>query len=84
MPLVIDTPLARIDRGHQENLLTRYYPFAGDQVIVLPTDSELDARKYALLAPHVYREFRLENPDGDDTVVVPVPIFGDVAEVSNG
>jgi DNA sulfur modification protein DndD len=84
VPLVIDTPLARIDRGHQENLLTRYYPFAGDQVIVLPTDSELDARKYALLAPHVYREYRLENPDGDDTVVVPGPIFRDVAEVANG
>lgn len=84
VPLVIDTPLARIDRGHQENLLTRYYPFAGEQVIVLPTDSELDARKYALLAPHVYREYRLENPEGDDTLVAPGPIFRAGAEVANG
>jgi DNA sulfur modification protein DndD len=84
VPLVIDTPLARIDRGHQANLLTRYYPFAGEQVIVLPTDSELDERKYALLAPHVYREYRLENPDGDDTEAVRGPIFGNAAEVANG
>nr|VFJ56354.1 MAG: DNA sulfur modification protein DndD [Candidatus Kentron sp. FW] len=70
IPLVIDTPLARIDRAHQENLLHHYYPKVGRQVIVLPTDSELDAEKYRLLAPHVYRQYRLDNPDGDDTQVI--------------
>lgn len=68
-PVVMDTPLARIDRQHQENLITRYYPKAGPQVIVLPTDSELDRDKYALLKPHVYREYRLDNPSGDSTQV---------------
>jgi len=68
-PVVMDTPLARIDRQHQENLITRYYPKAGPQVIVLPTDSELDRDKYALLKPHVYREYRLVNPAGDNTHV---------------
>lgn len=66
-PVVVDTPLARIDRQHQENLITRYFPKAGPQVIVLPTDSELDREKYALLNPHVYREYRLVNPSGDST-----------------
>nr|VFJ96990.1 MAG: DNA sulfur modification protein DndD [Candidatus Kentron sp. LFY] len=70
VPLVIDTPLARIDRAHQENLLWRYYPKVGQQVIVLPTDSELDAPKHGLLAPRVYREYRLNNPKGDDTQVI--------------
>lgn len=68
-PVVVDTPLARIDRQHQENLLTRYYPKAGPQVIVLPTDSELDREKYALIQPHVYREYHLTNQDGDHTHV---------------
>lgn len=66
-PVVVDTPLARIDRQHQENLITRYFPKAGPQVIVLPTDSELDREKYALLSPHVYREYSLVNPSGDST-----------------
>jgi DNA sulfur modification protein DndD len=70
-PVVVDTPLARIDRQHQENLIRRYYPKAGRQVIVLPTDSELDREKYALLEPHVYREYRLVNPEGDRTAVEP-------------
>ena len=68
-PVVVDTPLARIDRQHQENLITRYFPKAGPQVIVLPTDSELDREKYALLKPHVYREYRLVNPSGDSTCI---------------
>lgn len=68
-PVVVDTPLARIDRKHQENLITRYYPKAGSQVIVLPTDSELDSAKYTLLKPHVYREYRLINPAGDHTQI---------------
>lgn len=70
LPIVIDTPLARIDRGHQENLLTRYYPSVGRQVIILPTDSEIDKEKYSWIEPHVYREYRLENTNGQDTHVL--------------
>lgn len=75
VPLIIDTPLARIDRGNQENLLTQYYPKAGAQVIILPTDSEIDREKHALIAPHVYREYQLENPAGQDTRVVELAQF---------
>jgi len=67
VPVIVDTPLARIDRLHQENLLRNYYPKAAQQVIVLPTDSELDPEKYAILKPWVSAEFRLENPNGDRT-----------------
>ena len=67
LPVIIDTPLGRIDRLHQENLLTQYYPHAAEQAILLPTDSELDDRKYALLAPHIYREIHLHNPSGGET-----------------
>ena len=69
LPVVIDTPLARIDLRHQHNLLTRYYPEAGNQVIVLPTDSELDEAKQKLLLPHVYKAFELHNPTGEQTEI---------------
>ncbi len=65
----ICSPLGRIDKQHQNNLLTRYYPYASRQVILLPTDSELDDRKRHLLAPHIYREFHLHNPDGENTEI---------------
>jgi DNA sulfur modification protein DndD len=72
VPLVVDTPLARIDLAHQEAILRHYYPNAAPQVIVLPTDAELDARKLQLIAGHVYRAYRLTNPDGEHTVPEPV------------
>ena len=76
LPVIIDTPLGRIDRSHQDNLLTRYYPHASQQVILLPTDSELDERKSRLLAPHIYRTFHLNNPSGEETsfeLIEPTP-----------
>jgi DNA sulfur modification protein DndD len=69
LPVIIDTPLGRIDKQHQDNLLTRYYPKAAKQVILLPTDSELDERKHRLLEPYIYREFHLHNPDGENTEI---------------
>lgn len=69
IPVIVDTPLARIDRQHQENLLRNYYPKAAQQVIVLPTDSELDREKYSQLKPWIAAEFRLNNPQGDRTEI---------------
>jgi len=67
LPIIVDTPLARIDRENQENLLIHYYPNAAEQVIVLATDSEIDERKYDLVQPQVDRIFVLSNPDGETT-----------------
>lgn len=78
-PVIIDTPLARIDREHQEQLLRHYYPAVARQVIILPTDSELDPSKYALLEPHIYQEYRLENPDGESTNVINATMYPEVA-----
>ena len=81
IPIIVDTPLARIDRIHQENLLNAYYPNAGEQVIVLPTDSEIDIEKYRLIQPHICAEFRLENTDGEHTHVIPDARMYDVETV---
>lgn len=67
LPIIVDTPLARIDRENQENLLTHYYPNASKQVIVLATDSEIDDRKYELVRPQLNRVYVLSNPEGETT-----------------
>lgn len=72
LPVIIDTPLGRIDKQHQHNLLNRYYPRAAKQVILLPTDSELDSHKLQLLEPFIYRGYRLINPDGESTKIIDV------------
>lgn len=60
LPVVIDTPLGRLDGLHREHLLTRYFPHASHQVILLSTDTEIDEAAYRRLAPKVGRSFRLE------------------------
>ena len=75
VPLVIDTPLGRIDKEHQENLLKYYYPSVGKQVIILPTDSELNVEKYNLLQPYICQEFQLENIDGESTKYIEKPMY---------
>lgn len=67
-PVIIDTPLARIDRQHRINLLEHYYPALGKQVILLPTDSEIIEEDYHKLKKYIYQEYRLENSqDGSHT-----------------
>lgn len=40
LPLIIDTPLARLDAENRKNIIQNYYQNSSNQVIVLPTDTE--------------------------------------------
>lgn len=40
-PIIIDTPLARLDSKHRELFVKNYIPNAGKQVIILSTDAEI-------------------------------------------
>ncbi|WP_447725529.1 AAA family ATPase [Sphingomonas koreensis] len=71
MPVVIDTPLGRIDRANQNNMLLNYYPELSDQVIVLPTDAEIDQDKFDTLEPRIACQYRIDNPFGDGADIAP-------------
>ena len=59
LPLVIDTPLARMDEVHRSRLLVRYFPSVSDQVILFSTDAGLDAEMLAQAKPHLARSYQL-------------------------
>ena len=48
-PIVIDTPLSRLDSTHRDNIVNNYFPNAGEQVILLSTDTEIDKDYYRTL-----------------------------------
>ncbi len=59
LPVVIDTPLGRLDSKHRSNLVTNYFPRASHQVILLSTDVEVDEMFYNTLSPHVSHAFEI-------------------------
>lgn len=60
LPVVIDTPLGRLDSSHRGHLLDRYFPQASHQVVLLSTDTEIDEEALARIAPKVGRTYYLE------------------------
>jgi len=60
LPIVIDTPLSRLDSDHRRAIVQKYYPTAGTQVVILSTDTEVDKQYYQLLLPCVEKAFLLD------------------------
>lgn len=60
LPVVIDTPLGRLDSIHRDKLVRNYFPKASEQVILLSTDTEVDEDFYEALAPKISHAFEIE------------------------
>lgn len=60
MPVIVDTPLGRLDSNHRTNFVKRYLPYASKQVIVLSTDEEISGRYYEYIKPYVNGVFLLD------------------------
>lgn len=61
LPVVIDTPLGRLDGIHRNHLVERYFPQASHQVILLSTDQEIDEAAWNKLRKHVGHTYQLEH-----------------------
>lgn len=57
VPVVIDTPLGRLDGEHRTSLVKRYFPQASHQVILLSTDQEVNADLSQQLSKSVSRRY---------------------------
>jgi DNA sulfur modification protein DndD len=60
LPVIIDTPLARLDSDHRTLLVDHYFPQASHQVLILSTDTEVDQSYFSKLRPVVGHSYRLE------------------------
>lgn len=82
-PLVVDTPLGRLDSKHRANILNFWIGNTHRQVILLSQDEEIDADFYKRISKNVSATFLLEHEDVGDglgrTTVVPNKYFGGAA-----
>ncbi len=59
LPVIIDTPLSRLDSVHRQALIKVYFPKASDQTIILSTDSEINSTYYNMMQNNIGDEFTL-------------------------
>ena len=59
LPVIIDTPLSRLDRAHRKSLMRDYVPEASRQIVLLCTDSELTPDLDKLISPFVARRYEI-------------------------
>lgn len=60
LPVIIDTPLGRLDSDHRQQIVENYFPFASHQVILLSTDTEIDQKYFAALEPAISHCYHLK------------------------
>jgi len=53
MPMIIDTPLAKLDNKHVTNITRKFFPATSHQVVLLSQDREIDAKLYKDLKPNI-------------------------------
>lgn len=70
IPMVIDTPLGRLDSVHREHLVDKYFPEAGQQVLLLSTDEEINKPLFQRLAPSISSTYLLEHDNESHTTSV--------------
>lgn len=58
-PVIVDTPMARLDSSHRTNFVTKYLPAASSQVMVLSTDEEIYGKYLDMVRENVVDYYTL-------------------------
>jgi DNA sulfur modification protein DndD len=84
LPVIIDTPLGRLDSRHRGKLIDSYFPTASHQVVILSTDTEVDRAFYDSLSKHISHAYHLNFDEDLGHTVISEGYFwkGRDAEVS--
>ncbi len=59
LPIIIDTPLGRLDSHHRDKLVENYFPTASHQVVILSTDTEFDKNYTNLIKDDIARTYEI-------------------------
>ena len=77
LPAIIDTPMARLDVGHRNQLVELYFPQASHEVIILSTDTEIERDYFQQLQPQIARAYHLNYDEATRRTVASEGYFWD-------
>lgn len=78
LPVIIDTPLSRLDSAHRESLIKTYFPYASEQTIILSTDSEINQEDHDMMKDDIGDEFTLVYDDISKSTTIQKGYFAEV------
>ena len=70
IPFIIDTPYARIDTEHREQISKEFFPTVSNQVIIFSTDEEITEHYYSILKPFISKEYLLQYDEANSKTTV--------------
>lgn len=72
LPMIIDTPLGRLDSYHRSYLINHYYKELSEQVIILSTDTEITEDYIKQIKDSTYKQFTLDyDQNRKYTLIIP-------------
>jgi len=75
LPVVIDTPLGRLDYSHRKSIVSNYFHNVSEQVFILSTDTEIDQSLYSELEPFISQTFLIKSNKDKSSSVFPDKYF---------
>lgn len=69
VPFVIDTPFARIDTEHRQNISKYFFSKLNGQVFILSTNEEINSKHVEIMKDKIAVTYMLENTDNSRTSV---------------
>lgn len=77
IPFIIDTPFARIDTEHRNNISKYFFSKLNGQVFILSTNEEIDTEHVKIMKDKISATYMLENVDNKQTTIVNNTYFED-------
>ncbi len=76
LPMILDTPLGRLDTIHRQFLIEHYFPYVSHQVILLSTNTEIVGELLSLLTPYISHTFHLAYQQTEEYTTIEEGYFG--------
>ena len=76
LPMILDTPLGRLDTIHRQLLVEHYFPYVSHQVVLLSTDTEIVGHLLSLLKPYISHTFHLAYRQTEEHTTIEKGYFG--------
>lgn len=79
LPIIMDTPMGRLDTDHRTAILDHFLPLAAHQMIVLSTDTEIDVHAFERIQEDISHAYQLAYDDDAGCTQVVDGYFGQAA-----